>query len=86
MGFTAVLSIEPEPDNSPAPFAFKPLIHEIVAMEEGAVQMMDQNLDSLGSGEVTLTASKSVATSGVASTATVFVAALLSMAVAAMMA
>ena len=62
-----------------APFAFK-------AMEEGAVQMMDQNLDSLGSGEVTLTASKSVATSGVASSATVFVAALLSMAVAAMMA
>jgi hypothetical protein len=31
-GATAVISIEPEPDNSPMPFAFKPLVHMISPM------------------------------------------------------
>ncbi len=30
-GATAVISIEPQPDNSPMPFAFKPLVHMISA-------------------------------------------------------
>lgn len=58
MGFTAVISIEPEPDNSAAPFAFKPLVHPITATEGGVSQTMNQNLGSLGSGTVKLTESE----------------------------
>jgi hypothetical protein len=36
IGYAAVISIEPEPDNSPAPFAFKPLL--------------DQSIDDTGPG------------------------------------
>ncbi len=43
-GFAAVLSIEPSPDNSPAPFAFKPLVDgDIEALGAGMPQMMDNN-------------------------------------------
>lgn len=52
LGGTAVISIEPSPDNSTAPFTFKPLVHNIPsnAATHSAIQM-DQNL-SFPSGTV----------------------------------
>lgn len=43
-GATAVISIEPEPDNSMAPFAFKPLVHGIAnpAMDHVTYDLMNQ--------------------------------------------
>lgn len=42
-GHTAVLSIEPDPDDSPAPFILKPLVHEIGAVAPPDTQTMDNN-------------------------------------------
>ena len=45
-GGTAVISIEPYPDNSPNPFTLKPLVHNIPAMaEDHMVYDMGQNLN-----------------------------------------
>ncbi|MEM7534435.1 MAG: DM13 domain-containing protein [Chloroflexota bacterium] len=54
-GYAAVISIEPELDNSPAPFAYKPLIDELIEVSDQdladlALQPMDLNLDSLATG------------------------------------
>lgn len=45
-GGTAVISIEPHPDNSPSPFTLKPLVHDIPAgAEDHVVYNMGQNLN-----------------------------------------
>jgi hypothetical protein len=53
-GGTAVISVEPEPDNSEAPFLLKPLVGSIPnsAMDH-TLYMMGLNLSSLPSGTVT---------------------------------
>ena len=50
-GYTAVISIEPYPDNSPAPFAFKPVVGEIVDPgAPGIALYAGNNAESLASG------------------------------------
>jgi hypothetical protein len=50
-GKTIVISVEPSPDNSPAPFSLKPLVKAISAIEmTHSVVSMDQNLNSLPTG------------------------------------
>ena len=45
-GGTAVISIEPYPDNSPNPFTLKPLVHNIpMSAEDHTVYNMGQNLN-----------------------------------------
>ncbi len=43
IGLNAVISIEPEPDNSPAPFAMKPLVGPISDAGPGGFQGMNNN-------------------------------------------
>ena len=53
-GGTAVISIEPDPDNSPNPFLLKPLVGGIPAMAmDHLTYEMDRNLGSFPSGTVT---------------------------------
>lgn len=53
-GATLVISIEPEPDNSPMPFALKPLSAMIAnPAETGVTLPMTRSLDSFPSGTVT---------------------------------
>ena len=52
-GGTAVISVEPYPDNSPNPFTLKPLVHNIPASaKDHMVYDMGQNL-SFPTGTVT---------------------------------
>ena len=52
-GGTAVISVEPHPDNSPNPFTLKPLVHNIPASAvDHTVYDMGQNL-SFPTGTVT---------------------------------
>jgi len=52
-GYAAVISIEPVPDNSPAPFAYKPLVDGNIDDVGGmTLQPMATNLDSLATGLV----------------------------------
>ncbi len=55
-GYAAVISIEPSPDNSPAPFTFKPLVDgEIEDVGGGVLQSMMNNADgSFPTGMATL--------------------------------
>lgn len=53
-GSVVVISVEPEPDNSPMPFALKPLIGMIADAGVGVSQMLDANGEALPMGEVTL--------------------------------
>jgi hypothetical protein len=60
-GYAAVISIEPEPDNSPAPFTLKPLLDktiEDVGMEGS--QAMDNNARAFPTGTATLAAGAAV--------------------------
>ena len=53
-GGLAVISIEPEPDNSPAPFALKPLVGEIpMNATDHMTYMMDNNAASFPTGTAT---------------------------------
>lgn len=54
-GRTVVISVEPVPDNSPAPFLLKPLVATVATDAEFALvsYSFDQNLGSLPSGSVT---------------------------------
>lgn len=53
-GKTVVISVEPFPDNSPAPFAIKPLLHSVPASASVHTPIsMNQNLGSLPSGSFT---------------------------------
>lgn len=55
IGTTAVISIEPEPDDNPAPFAIKPLVDmEVEDVGIGVLQNMAVNADPLPSGSVTI--------------------------------
>lgn len=49
---TVVISVEPVPDNSPAPFAMKPLVGTAGTATAPAVHDFGQNLGSLPSGSV----------------------------------
>ena len=52
-GATAVISVEPYPDNSPNPFTLKPLVGDIPAMAlDHTTYSLGQNLTSLPSGSV----------------------------------
>ena len=52
-GYAAVISIEPEPDNGPAPFAFKPLVDATIDdVGGGTLQPMENQSASLASGTV----------------------------------
>lgn len=52
-GRTVVISVEPVPDNSPAPFAIKPLVGTAGQETAPATHNFGQNLGSLPSGTVT---------------------------------
>ncbi len=52
-GRTAVISIEPSPDNSPAPFAMKPLVGMAGNDTAPTTYDLNQNLGSLPTGTVT---------------------------------
>lgn len=55
-GYTAVISVEPDPDDSPAPFFIKPLVHPIASVEPPTTQVMDNNAAATSpSGTVTIT-------------------------------
>jgi hypothetical protein len=55
-GYAAVISIEPEPDNSPAPFALKPLMDQSIEdVGKEVPQTMDNNAGSFPTGSATLT-------------------------------
>lgn len=54
-GATAVISVEPEPDDSAMPFTLKPLIHAIdAAATQGVVYDMDNDAASLPTGSATI--------------------------------
>ena len=54
-GYAAVISIEPEPDNSTAPFAFKPLVDSAINdVGEGVLQAMANNVAAFPTGSATL--------------------------------
>lgn len=53
LGKTVVISIEPNPDNSPAPFALKPLVHNVpTTAATHTVLTMNQNLSAVPMGTV----------------------------------
>jgi len=53
-GGTIVVSIEPFPDNSPMPFAFKPLVGNVAADAlDHTFYTMDQNLSNFTTGTIT---------------------------------
>jgi hypothetical protein len=55
IGTTVVISVEPEPDDSPSPFAIKPLVDmEVMAVMAPATQAMDNASGNLPKGQVTL--------------------------------
>ena len=54
-GYAAVISVEPEPDNSPAPFVLKPLMDPLIdALGEGVMQPMHRNTAPLPAGTAQL--------------------------------
>lgn len=54
-GFTAVISVEPDPDDSPGPFALKPLVDmDIQDVGAGVNQDMTNNAETFPSGTVTV--------------------------------
>ena len=54
LGVAAVISIEPEPDDSPAPFTFKPLVDPDVAdVGPGVTQPMENRAGELATGTAT---------------------------------
>ncbi len=60
-GFAAVISIEPDPDNSPGPFAFKPLVDGMIDdVGVGVPQDMDNNSAGFPTAVVSLRDSSSM--------------------------
>ena len=51
-GRTVVISIEPSPDNSPAPFAIKPLVGNAVQETAPSTHSLDVNIASFPAGSV----------------------------------
>ncbi len=61
-GFAAVISIEPDPDNSPDPFAFKPLVDGMIDdLGVGVPQDMDNNSGGFPTAVVSLSDTASMA-------------------------
>jgi hypothetical protein len=57
-GFAAVISIEPDPDNSPGPFTFKPLVDGMIDdVGVGVPQDMDNNASGFPSAMVSMSGS-----------------------------
>lgn len=56
LGATVVISVEPEPDNDPAPFDLKPLVGTAMDAGAGVLQPLGLNLEGQPSGLVTVTA------------------------------
>jgi hypothetical protein len=55
-GYTAVISVEPDPDDGAAPFFIKPLVHPIASVEPPTTQVMDNNAEATSpTGTATLT-------------------------------
>lgn len=56
VGLTAVISVEPDPDNSPAPFALKPLVDAVIEDPgaPGLLQSMSNNAATFPIGSATL--------------------------------
>jgi hypothetical protein len=55
-GYTAVISVEPDPDDSTGPFFIKPLVHPIASVEPPTTQAMDNNAAATSpTGTATLT-------------------------------
>lgn len=54
IGTTAVISVEPQPDNSPAPFALKPLVGPIEDDGQGVAQSLMVNGEAHPTGTVTI--------------------------------
>jgi hypothetical protein len=55
-GYTAVISVEPDPDDSTAPFFIKPLVHPIASVEPPTTQVMGNNAAATSpTGTATLT-------------------------------
>ncbi|MFT6399143.1 MAG: hypothetical protein ACJAYU_003908 [Bradymonadia bacterium] len=54
VGLNAVISVEPMPDDSPAPFAIKPLVGPITDAGAGASQTQSANVDALPAGQVSV--------------------------------
>jgi hypothetical protein len=52
-GYAVVISIEPEPDNSPAPFAFKPLVATITDAGDHVNQTLESNVSAFPTGSAT---------------------------------
>nr|MCU0305921.1 anti-sigma factor [Thermoanaerobaculales bacterium] len=61
-GYAAVISVEPEPDDSTAPFAFKPLVDELID-DVGQAVLQDMANSSAGFPTATVTLHGSVAVS-----------------------
>ena len=57
---TAVISVEPVPDNSPAPFSIKPLVGMVGADAAGTLVGLGQNLDTVPYGTVSINQPASV--------------------------
>ena len=56
IGLAAVISVEPDPDDSPAPFAVKPLVDmDIEDVGPGVLQMMENNAAAAPTGMATFT-------------------------------
>ena len=54
-GFAAVISVEPDPDDSPAPFALKPLVDtDIEDVGAGVLQDMASNIETFPLGTATV--------------------------------
>ena len=54
-GYVAVISVEPEPDNSMGPFTLKPLMDRFIDdIGEGVLQPMSLNPSAMPSGHATL--------------------------------
>jgi hypothetical protein len=60
-GFAAVISIEPDPDNSPGPFTFKPLVDGVIDdLGVGVLQDMDNNSGGFPTAMVSMRDSSSM--------------------------
>ena len=60
-GYAAVISIEPEPDNSAAPFAFKPLVDMVIEdVGAGTLQAMTNNASAFPTGTASLVLAKEI--------------------------
>jgi len=58
-GYAAVLSVEPDPDNSPAPFTLKPLVDgEVDDVGAGVLQTMDNMASSFPTGMISIRTSE----------------------------